>query len=319
VLAKIKKQMNIFIHKNYLVIYIHLTKGDDALSSVILTKIRHSLIGLSDRQKIVANFILSNHEDAAFLTSTQLAKKCGISESTVVRFAYGLGYERYADMQVELRNIVKGKLSQMERLELNSDAYMGSTALAQLTRFMKTDMESIEKTFLSIEEDELEKVVDAISNAKHVFVIGARGAYGLAHFFGYALSWIKRHVRLIDGPNNALFDKMADIEKGDVALAISTPPYANVTIDLLVLAQNCGATTIAITDSLTSPLAQHGTYCLPVHNEVMTFADNVAPILSLLTGLLALVGNKESQRSANSLEKLERFWEKSGAYYQENK
>jgi DNA-binding MurR/RpiR family transcriptional regulator len=284
------------------------------LSTNILVEIRQQLPSFSDRKRNVGTWILEHHEDAAFLSTSQLAKACGVSESTITRFSTELGYERFADMQKDLRVIVKGKLSQMERLELSKDRKDTNSSISKITKMMRTDMESIEKTILNIPEDELDKIVDAISSARNVYVIGSRSAYGLAHYFGFALSWIKPHVWMTDGPGNMQFDRMMEASEGDVAFAISTFPYPRNTVEMLCFAEENGLTTIAVTDSHTSPLARRAKHCLIVHNEDITFADNVAPVSSLLTALLALISQKNPKRSAQTLKKLEDFWVKSNIY-----
>lgn len=284
------------------------------LSTNILFEIRRLLDTVSEQKKKVGIWILENHEDAAFLGTAQMAKACGVSESTVTRFAADLGYERYADMQKDLHIIVKGKLSQIERLELNQNMANNNSSVARMMQLMRTDMESIEKTFMNIHEEELNKIVDALSDARGVFVIGSRSAYGLAHYFGFALSWIKPNVWLTGGPGNMQFDRMMEAGQDDVAIAISTFPYPRDTVEMLKLAQENGLTTIAVTDSQISPLARHATHCLFVHNEDITFADNVAPVSSLLTALLALISQKNPKRSAQELKKLEDFWRKTNVY-----
>ena len=46
----------------------------------------------SKGQRIIAKYILSNYDKAAFMTAGRLGKIVGVSESTVVRFAAELGY-----------------------------------------------------------------------------------------------------------------------------------------------------------------------------------------------------------------------------------
>lgn len=284
------------------------------LSRNILSDIRSQLGAFSERKRSIATFILENHEDAAFLTTAQLAKACGVSESTVTRFASDLGYERYADLQKELAAIVKHKLSQIERLELSSDGKQNDSMLSRLRTMMTADMESIEETLYHISEYELNQVVALISKAHNVYVIGSRSAYGLAHYFGVTLSWIKPRVWLTSGPSNMQFDRMIDAQPGDVALAISTNPYPRNTLYMLEVAKKRGLTTIVVTDSQVSPLAHLANYCLVVQNRVLSFADNVAPVCSLLTGLLALISQHDAQRSSETLKQMEDFWKQSDMY-----
>ena len=58
---------------------------------------------LSKAQKKCADFIMSNFDAAAMLSSIKLSLRAGVSESTVVRLAYALGYEGFSDLQKQIR------------------------------------------------------------------------------------------------------------------------------------------------------------------------------------------------------------------------
>ena len=57
----------------------------------LFTLINEKLSGLSKGHKLIANYILSHYDKAAFMTAQKLGKTVGVSESTVVRFASELG------------------------------------------------------------------------------------------------------------------------------------------------------------------------------------------------------------------------------------
>lgn len=68
----------------------------------LFTLINEKLSGLSKGHKLIANYILSHYDKAAFMTAQKLGKTVGVSESTVVRFASELGYDGYPALQKRL-------------------------------------------------------------------------------------------------------------------------------------------------------------------------------------------------------------------------
>ena len=72
----------------------------------------------SKGQKEIARYIIENYDKAAFMTAGTLGKTVGISESTVVRFACALGYEGYPQLQKHLQELIKNKLTTVQRLNL---------------------------------------------------------------------------------------------------------------------------------------------------------------------------------------------------------
>lgn len=287
------------------------------MAGSILAAIRRELPELSARQKLVANYILSDHQEAAFLTSTQLAEASGTSDATVIRFANRLGFRRYADMQSELRELVRGKLSQIERLEFSQEPQEPSSFMQMARQSMQTDIHSIERTLADIREEELIAVVRAVVRARRVYVIATHSEYGLACYFASSLSWIRENVHLLDETHNPSFDCLADTAPGDLAVAISFPPYPAGTVRLLDAAVARGAEAVAITDSPLSPLAQRADHCLLAHDEKLSFADNSAPTVSLLSVILSLASQEDFQRSSEALKKKAQYWEEINFYYRE--
>lgn len=281
----------------------------------LLTRIRQNISRMSTRHKMVAEYILKNYEDAAFMTSTQLAENSGVSEATIVRFANKMDFERYADFQQALRKHVRGKLSQSGRLErITTDRYDFDSPMQVVLESMQTDVTSIEKTMAQLNEKTFLKVVNLLSNAHKVYVVASHAEYGFACYFASTLSWIRDDVLIPDNAQFMMYDCMSQVTKDDVVFAISWPPYPGPTLTYQEIAFKKGAHTITLTDSPNSLLVPYTEHLLLAHNEQMFFADNAAPILSMLTAILALVGNCNYERSSQKLKKLRTYWNATGFY-----
>ena len=81
----------------------------------LFTLINEKLSGLSKGHKLIANYILSHYDKAAFMTAQKLGKTVGVSESTVVRFASELGYDGYPALQKGLQELMRNKLTTVQR------------------------------------------------------------------------------------------------------------------------------------------------------------------------------------------------------------
>ena len=87
----------------------------------ILMQIRSDLPSFSKGQKRIANYILESYDKAAFMTASRLGKMVEVSESTVVRFAVELGFDGYPSMQKTLQELVRNKLTSVQRIEVTND------------------------------------------------------------------------------------------------------------------------------------------------------------------------------------------------------
>ena len=94
----------------------------------ILHNIEKNMSSFSKGQKLIARFILENYDKAAFMTASKLGKTVQVSESTVVRFATQLGYEGYPSMQRALQEMIRGKLTSIQRIQA-SDCCLSAGSL----------------------------------------------------------------------------------------------------------------------------------------------------------------------------------------------
>ena len=84
----------------------------------VITRINEKFVKMSKSHKAIATYITDHYEQAVFMTAAKMGMTLGISESTVVRFASGLGYDGYPEFQKALEEWVKkiGRASCRERV-----------------------------------------------------------------------------------------------------------------------------------------------------------------------------------------------------------
>lgn len=86
----------------------------------LLNKIEEGYGGFSKGQKHIADYIKKQYDKAAFMTAAKLGKAVNVSESTVVRFATELGFDGYPSLQKALQELIKTKLTSVQRIEVTN-------------------------------------------------------------------------------------------------------------------------------------------------------------------------------------------------------
>ena len=61
----------------------------------VLVRIEEKYASMSKSHKAIAGFIKEHYDQAVFMTAAKLGEELSISESTVVRFASGLDYDKF--------------------------------------------------------------------------------------------------------------------------------------------------------------------------------------------------------------------------------
>lgn len=279
----------------------------------IIKRISECAAGLSDAQRLVAEFIVKNLEKAVFLTAARLGQEVGVSESTVVRCAMALGYSGFPELQRALQEYLKTRLTTLDRLYGAKSGLEAGESI--LERVMRSDMEAINITLQELSREEFAKAVKAITQAKKILVIGLRSMSALSFFLGYTLNWILRNVSIISHGSGDMVEQVMCLEPGDVAVGITFPRYTRRTVELVELARKRGATTIGITDNVMSPLAPYCDILLTAKSGLLSsFVDSCVAPLSLINALITAVGAEDEARTAKALSELEPVWEEYQIY-----
>jgi len=270
---------------------------------------------LSKGQKLIAEFILKHYDKAAFMTAAKLGHSVGVSESTVVRFANELGYSGYPKLQKALQELIKTKLTTVQRIEISRDFISEQTVLENVLR---ADIDNIRSTLEKINNDTFEEVVNKILQARKIYILGLRSSTTLANFLGFYLNLILDNVRVVSYGVSDIFEQLLRINNEDLFIAIGFPRYSSRTVEALKYAKNNGATTVAITDSLLSPLVTYGNYTLLAQSNMASFVDSLVAPMSLINALIIAVGLKEKGEISSSFEKLENIWNEYKVYIDRN-
>ena len=101
-----------------------------------------------------------------------------------------------------------------------------------------------------------------------------------------------------------------NIKEGDVLIGISFPRYSSNTVQAFHYAHSNYARTIAITDSVGSPLAAKADSVLLAQSDMVSFVDGLVAPLSLLNALVVAVGLCKKSEISKTFQKLENIWKK---------
>jgi len=278
----------------------------------LIRRINESYNRLSKGQKLLANYIVDHYEKAVFLTAAKLGKIVGVSESTVVRFANELGYDGYPKLQRALEELVKNKLTSIQRVEVTSDRIDKSHILKFV---LHSDMEKIKHTLEEIDEEVFNDAIDKIMEAKTIYIVGVRSSAALANFLGFYFNLIFDNVKLIHTNSvSEMFEQIHRISSDDVMLGISFPRYSKRTLKAMEYAKSRGTNVITITDSPLSPMVQFSNCSLIARSDMVSFVDSLVAPLSLINAIIVALSIRKKESLVTSLENLEQIWNEYQVY-----
>ncbi len=260
----------------------------------------------SKGQQKIAAYILSHEKHAFSLTAAELAKAAGVSEATVVRFAASLGYDGYHQFQKMLAHEARNQLTAVERMELVSEK---SNGVAAIKRVLKSDMEKIEHTMSAIDYDTFSKAVEALLNAKNIYIAGVRSSACLVNFAEFYFSLLFENCRGITGSGGEdITQQLFHAGEGDVVIGISFPRYSAHMVKAMEFCKKRGAFVISLTDNILSPIVQHSSCVLLAESDMDSFTDSLVAPMSVLNALIFAVGYSMKDKTKKIFDELENIW-----------
>lgn len=278
----------------------------------LIAMIEECMHTFSKGQKRIANYILEHYDKAAYMTASKLGTLVGVSESTVVRFAIELGFEGYPEMQKSLQELIRMKLTSVQRVEV-TNSLIGEGDV--LEKILMSDAEKIRRTLEEVDREAFEAAVDKIVAADKIYIIGVRSSSSLAGFLNFNFRMIFDNVKFVQTTSGSeMFEQIMSIGPNDVMIAISFPRYSKRIVNAVEYAHNAGADVISLTDSHQSPIAGVADQLLLARSDLVSFVDSLVAPLSIINAIIVAVSRKKMDDIRVRFEKLEKIWDEYEVY-----
>lgn len=236
---------------------------------------------MSRSHRLIAERVLADPEGIAFMTVSDLAATVDVNESTVVRFATGLGLKGFPGLTKLCRDKLSAeaqllrRFSSVEQRRANGD----DDLLQQAADY---DQANVARTLARIDPAHWTAVVEALAAAPRVHVFGLRKVHSVAYLLAYLLGMVRDGVELVTPAAGTLIDGLRRVGPDDCFVGISIHRYMRESVQGFRWAKETGATTIALTDNAASPLVRDADYVF--------YADTAGvAVMRSVTGFVALV------------------------------
>lgn len=239
-----------------------------------LLELRERLLGerdsLSPRLRQVRRYVLERPQSVALDTLAVIAEQAEVPPSTLVRFARELGFDGFSALQqlykADLHSHYADYDARARQLkEARVDPAAGEP-LAFLHELVDAQRESLRRLAASIDAATLDAALALIDRASSVHVCGVRRAFPVSAYLLYALARLGIRCHAIDGVGLMHREQVSALRAGDLLLAITYRPYAQVTRELVADASERGAGVLLLTDSEDAPSAAQAECVLAVRD-----------------------------------------------------
>lgn len=240
---------------------------------------------MSKTQRKIAEYILNNRMEIAFLNVKQLAGKAGVSDASIIRFANYLGYKGYSQLQQVFKESTQHKWNIADtagNTETNSEQQI-------VEQIYMEEIRHIQKTLEELDTKKFFEIANQVVHARRIFIACGRSSRSLGSYFHHNLKILLGNVYLLDSfdGNEEMFSSLSS---DDVVVGITFKRYSKNTVELVEYAHNKNASIVAITDYMTSPIVKYAKNYLLVETRTSDYLDSFVAPQVLLNALITYIG-----------------------------
>lgn len=273
---------------------------------LLLQEISRQFPTLSKQLKRIAQDVELRREHLALDGVQDVAARCEVQPSAVIRFAKHFGFSGFSDMQKVFRDGMSQQIgpsrSYQDRIRQAIASSRGPGSTAEIAHeFLGGSIAGMQELQRSLDTQALEAAVDLLLSADSVWIAGTRRSFAVAAYLDYALQHTDKRIHLLTGLGGMQEGQLRSLRAGDVMVAISFAPYAEETQMAAEAAVERGARLLAITDSRMSPTARIASASLLVQeSSTMGFralTNTMALVQSLFIALACRLELSQQERS----------------------
>jgi DNA-binding MurR/RpiR family transcriptional regulator len=218
----------------------------------ILTVIEAHLGALTAGERQIADAILSDPDTVGRLSSGELARLAGRSQSGVVKFCQKLGYSGYQDLRLEIARAAATRTAATGAVHGTIEA--GDDATATAAKLLASKMYAMRETLGVNPPERLDAARDTLNGAARIQLSGVGASSLVARDFAYKLQKLGIPATF-DADSHIQMANAATLSRRDALVSLSQSGASLETLRIAETAARRGAAIVTVTGLQPNPLA----------------------------------------------------------------
>ncbi len=269
---------------------------------MVSDKIMEAIPNMTKKQAALGRYICENIYAVAFMNAPMIAKSAGVSDATLTRFVYALGYSSFSDFLLALRK-------QTQESNLNNpfrQEQYGRKDRPVFKRVFELEKSLMDETLSALDPTVFDTCVAKLVDADHILLVGGPTHRFLTEYFANFLTLFHHNVTIAQSLDLPFFGTLESMTERSVAVVFSYPRYPVETQKMIEAIAGREITAIGITDSKFSPIIRYCTHYLITPQRYLIFVDPNAPAMTLLHAILVAIYQKNETEIKKHLKKYEK-------------
>ena len=259
----------------------------DSPSHSVQTRLAEAYRELPEAMRRIADALMSDPLLGALWGIESMAERAEVSVGTVVRFAKRLGYKGFSEFRDALREACHARSgdADLELMESPSDVY---GTLAEVAR---RDGENLNRLIQMVDLPTLEAASKLLMAARHRVILGRGVSHVMSMILGFYLT--QAGLPCIAANPSDFSNQVANLDSGDLLVALSFAPYSRETVDSAIFAKESGIPVLAFSDRADSPLKACADILIPVPSEDLLFSCSITTFAALAHAFAIVLASRD--------------------------
>lgn len=254
----------------------------------IIQKIHSEYDQLSNKRKLIADYLLDNQSDIPFMSLEDLSKNLQVSEVTILNFCKAMDLLSYVELKKAFELLIKESLRVPAKMKSSLEEIISvEEAYNNAVQTQKFNFEQLKS------DNPLSAFEDAshyIAQARHVYICGLGVSKIVCQFLQERLRTLDIDAIQLNIEDISLFSHdLHKASKKDIFILIAFPDYSEQTLQLRTYLADKGLDFVAITNDNTSPLIESASVCLYSKNKSLVFYNFISATISVVEILLIIL------------------------------
>jgi DNA-binding MurR/RpiR family transcriptional regulator len=267
--------------------------------------------GLTKSQQRIASYLLARYDEAAFLSSAELADRLDLSEATMARFAQAVGYEDFRELRRCLQGLFRARAMPASRLQRKLSELTSSEGHV-LTNVLAMELQYLTEASQTIDLADFDRAVDILLSGERIFVFASGPSGILAELAMWRFRRLGVPTVTMTESGRHLLENLQLLQAGDAVLVAGFQHPTPELVAVLDHARATGCPSILLTDTLGLAFRDQADVTLAARRgPVSTFHSLTVP-MSVLNALILAVAMARPEESLSALNRLQRLRAASG-------
>ncbi|MBS6215592.1 MAG: MurR/RpiR family transcriptional regulator [Clostridiales bacterium] len=252
---------------------------------------------LTRAEQKILDYINTNTDAFLFSSIGQLARRLGLSDATVSRFARHVGCTDFKELKSLVVEQAAGPAAKMAGT-LSQDG--GFSPVAWLER----QQLYLQKTAQQLDPVEFDRAADALASARRIFLHGKNASSSLANMLAFRLRRLGLPVSLLPSGGSELLEGLLQAEEQDLVVMFSFSKLSREGRVILDHSKTVGYQTLAFVSRTCIPPEEQADISLFAYRGEEKEYHSMSAPTALLDVLTVAVTERLGQRGSDSLERL---------------